>query len=162
MRTYAILTNNVVFRVEELSEVEAQERMQSSLVIDITDISPQPAALWQLVGNTLQAPPSNPVSAIDFVRYSIYKPALAFSQSLIENYVSENIALGITQAGKTKQVGEKLQKLVYWLQLGSLYEVLSEIEALKVDLDPALAPYITEARLNEVKSKVRSYLGLPQ
>ena len=53
-RYYALINNNVVTKVEVLSEEQVQEAARTnSLVIDIEDILPRPDVNWVLEGNTL-------------------------------------------------------------------------------------------------------------
>lgn len=90
----------------------------------------------------------------------IVKNAVDFGQELIIEFAGENVALGITQAGKTKQVADYLSDVTRYVQTGSLYEVISEIDRLISNgLSTDLEPYITLDRLNTFKQKIVDYLS---
>lgn len=87
------------------------------------------------------------------------KRAVEFGQELMIRFAGENVALGITQAGKTKEVADYLADVTRYLQTGSLYEVINEIDSLILAGIPSeLSPYITQVRMEEFKSKVNNYL----
>lgn len=103
--------------------------------------------------------------------------ALTFGQNLIIEFASENVALGITQSGKTSDVlaimEEKVEidsvnkpgvkvSILGTIQSGSLYESIKAIEyhilkAENGDYD-SLAPFITSERLTLFKVKIQTYL----
>jgi len=57
MRTYAIIENNRVVEIQEISDEDiASVASSRSCVIDIEDISPRPAVGWILEGNSLKLP----------------------------------------------------------------------------------------------------------
>lgn len=87
----------------------------------------------------------------------IVRQAIAFGQNLLVEFSSENIIMGITQDGMTKQVRQAMSEIILAIQTGSLYDAIDEI-----DLIPAEAKdgkYITDARLQEYKTKIQNYLG---
>jgi hypothetical protein len=74
-------------------------------------------------------------------------------------FASENVMMGITQAGKTKEVANYLTDVARHIQTGSLYEVINEIDRLKIEgLPQDLSPFITETRLDRFKQKILDYL----
>lgn len=161
MRAYALLKNNLVTEVRSMTDDECRQAMQQfDLVVDVEDIAPRPAVGWSLTGNQLSPTPVAPLDMNRYVKEVVYRPAVAFGKLLIEDFTTENIMMGITQAGKTKVVGEALEKLAFWASMGSLYEVLAEVERLKLTLDGSLAPFVTAERLDAFKAEVRTYLGL--
>lgn len=86
--------------------------------------------------------------------------AMKFGHDLVIEFAAENILLGITQAGKTKAVADYLEDILRYVQSGSLYEVLHEIDRLMHEGLPAeLAPFVTEARLLAFKNKILAYLA---
>lgn len=86
--------------------------------------------------------------------------AMDFGNNLILEFAAENILMGITQAGKTKDVADYLSSLMRYTQTGSLYEVMAEIDRLiQTGLPPNLSPFITEERLLSFKTKVLEYLA---
>jgi hypothetical protein len=90
---------------------------------------------------------------------SLINNAKMFANEIITTAIAENIAMGITQAGKTKLILDTLKDVYYYLQAGSLYEVLTAVDAITVTQE--MSPFITTARLTTFKNKIRVYLGLP-
>ena len=91
----------------------------------------------------------------------IVENAVAFGQNLIIEFATENVLMGITQAGKTKVVADYLQNVMRYAQSGSLYEVINEVNYLINETVPEnLSPFVTEVRLNSFKSKIETYLGI--
>lgn len=86
--------------------------------------------------------------------------ASIFGNNLIAKAIVENIAMGITQAGKTKAVADLFSNLQYYLKTGSLYAAVAEIDRMVNDgVDPSLDPFVTEERLNNYKSQIQAYLS---
>jgi len=87
--------------------------------------------------------------------------AIIFGQELIVTFATENVLMGITQAGKTKSVSDYLADVTRYTQTGSLYEVINEIDNLIIEGIPQdLDPFVNQARLESFKSKIQNYLGL--
>lgn len=87
------------------------------------------------------------------------KSAINFGQELILNFAAENVLMGITQAGKTKDVADYLADLTRYAQTGSLYEVINEIDRLQAaGLPVDLEPFITQTRLNNFKQQILDFL----
>jgi hypothetical protein len=101
-----------------------------------------------------------PADNIEAITNSILIPAQNFGQGLKNSFASENIGMGITQAGKTKLVADLLRNVDYYLSSGSLYEAMFEIDRLVYD--STFSPFITAARLLAFKNKIRRYCGLPE
>ena len=99
-------------------------------------------------------PPPDP----DAAYLNVVKNARAFGDSLINSSAASNIRYGITQAGKTKLIGDAVKEAVYYLQSGSLYEAMTAIDAIAVT--PEMSPFITAETLLMFKNKIRAYLGL--
>lgn len=90
---------------------------------------------------------------------AIIEGAMRFGQDMMVEYASENVLMGITQAGKTKAVADYLANVIRYMQTGSLYEVIHEIERLKADGIPSdLNPFVTTPRLDAFKQKIVDYL----
>lgn len=84
----------------------------------------------------------------------------AFVKKMIFEFAAENIALGITQAGKTKAVADELRDLNYYMRAYSLYEVVVEIDRLiAAGIDPTLSPFMTDARMTEFQNKILEFLA---
>jgi hypothetical protein len=90
----------------------------------------------------------------------VVREAINFFDELMIDYAADNVALGITQAGKTKSVADYLSNVMRYGQSGSLYEVINEIDSLKAAGVPVdLAPFITDARLDQFKQSILDYLS---
>jgi hypothetical protein len=100
-------------------------------------------------------PPPDPSA----VYLGIVKKTREFGESLMDSSAADNIRFGITQAGKTKLIGDAVRDVVYYLRSGSLYEAMTAIDAIVIT--PEMAPFITAENLVLFKNKIRAYLGLP-
>lgn len=86
--------------------------------------------------------------------------ARIFGNEIIVKAAVENVAMGITQAGKTKDVADLFANLQYYLTTGSLYAGIAEINRiLALGLDPSLAPFVTEERLISYRTQIENYLS---
>lgn len=86
--------------------------------------------------------------------------AIKFGQAMLVDFATENVLLGITQLGKTKEVSDYLADVTRYIQTGSLYEVINEIDRLiAAGLPVELEPFITESRLLLFKQKIVDYLS---
>jgi hypothetical protein len=89
----------------------------------------------------------------------IVQNARLFGDSLVVTFSAENILMGITQAGKTKVVSDYLADLSRYIQTGSLYEAVNEIDRLvSLGIPESLSPFITLERMDIFKNKIVSYL----
>jgi len=85
--------------------------------------------------------------------------AIKFGQTMLVEFATENILMGITQLNKTKEVSDYLADVTRYIQTGSLYEVVNEIDRLiAAGLPVELEPFITQTRLESFKSKILNYL----
>lgn len=99
-----------------------------------------------------------PIVTPDFTQ--IVKDAIDFGNELLVTFAAENVALGITQAGKTKEVADYLADVTRYIQTGSLYEVMNEIDRLIAEgLPLKLDPFISPNRINQFKNKIIEYLS---
>lgn len=88
--------------------------------------------------------------------------AITFGNNMIVQAAVENVLLGITQANKTKDVSDYLERLQLYLRTGSLYAALQEINSLLADSNRAslnLSPFVTDDRLNAYKASITTFLG---
>lgn len=88
MSTYAIIKNNQVTEVRELTEEQLHEELKSAqLAIDITNTNPVPQVGWILDGNTLVQAPDQPAIVPDFVTPRQIRIALIMSgnQSILDS-----------------------------------------------------------------------------
>lgn len=84
--------------------------------------------------------------------------AIAFGQKLLTEFAAENIALGITQAGKTKSVRMALADAQAALSTGSLYDAIAELKSIPEEVKDNT--FLTDARLLSAINKIETYLGL--
>lgn len=88
--------------------------------------------------------------------------AQLFGNELLNKFATENVLLGITQAGKTIEVTNYLHKLSHYVMTGSLYAALIEIATIIQDQNKSnLAPFITNDRMIEYKHIIQTYLQIP-
>lgn len=86
--------------------------------------------------------------------------ASCFGRALILDAAVENVELGITQAGKTRAVANYCSNIQRYLESGSLYAAIEELNRLILEVPPTeLSPFITVDRLNEYKSKIVTFLS---
>lgn len=86
--------------------------------------------------------------------------AVQFGNTLMIKFASENVLMGITQAGKTRAVADYLADATRYTQTGSLYEVVHEIDRLLGEgLPQELEPFITASRMNQIKQDILDYLS---
>jgi hypothetical protein len=101
-------------------------------------------------------------AALDAITYTeqVVGDAMDYGMQLAKEFAAENVRLGISQAGMTRTVRQKLADLFSALQTGSLkdaIDVAKETPALDKD-----ATFITDARLLSLVNKLEEYLGLPK
>jgi hypothetical protein len=90
--------------------------------------------------------------------------ASQFGQQLIVQYAAGNVLSGITQAGKTIPVATYMQTVAYYLNSGSLYAAITEINTMIADTSStktSLSPFVTNNILYTYLNKIQTYLGLP-
>lgn len=87
----------------------------------------------------------------------IVRAAIAFGNELIVEFSTENIMLGITQDGMTKQVRQNMSEVISALITGSLYDAIDEVDAIPESAKDG--KYITDERLQQYKAKIQEYLG---
>lgn len=83
-----------------------------------------------------------------------------FALKLQKKFVTENIALGITQLGLTEPVSVYLKDIIVDIMNTSFYEAINKIdEKINEGVPANLAPVITEQRLNNFKNIILEYLS---
>jgi hypothetical protein len=83
-----------------------------------------------------------------------------FGEQLIEDFAVGNLVLGIVSAGKTEAVTIYLHYLSHYIENGSLYAAVTEIDRILAEgVDTSLAPFVTIERLNEFKNRINNYLA---
>lgn len=94
-----------------------------------------------------------------FVRDTILSPAMQFGQNLIKEFASENIALGITQAGMTGAVRAVTADITSALNTGSLYDAIQAARSIPEESKDLT--FVTDSRLLIFINKIETYLGMP-
>jgi len=90
----------------------------------------------------------------------IVSKAIKFGNDLVIEFASENIMMGITQAGKTKDVADYTADVMRYIQSGSLYEVIHEVDRLiNEGIPQELSPFVTDQRMISFKNKILEYLN---
>lgn len=85
--------------------------------------------------------------------------SIDFGWQVLREFSTENVLLGITQAGMTNRVRQVTMEVINALSTGSLYDAIAQAKAIPPEhKDPV---FITDARLVKFINKVEEYLGLP-
>lgn len=151
---------NVIVADEAFINAATDFTSQYDSVVSLAGLIPEPGINWSYDGNAFT---DNRVPQLDMeavIKLKI-QSAILFGQKLLDDFATENVLAGITQAGKTGAVSDTLHKLSHYVGSGSLYEALNEIARLIVNgLDPNLAPFVTVARLTDYSNRIRQYLGI--
>lgn len=99
-------------------------------------------------------PPPDPVKLTE----GAVAAAVAFGQQMLVRFAAENVRLGITQAGKTRQVRETLGDVVLCLLTGSLYDAMALVRAVPAEKKDDV--FITDARLLSFINEIEAFLGM--
>jgi hypothetical protein len=110
--------------------------------------------LTNIVTNHSAAP-----SQEEYILQHVLIPARNFGQDIINQVITENITLGITQAGMTTFVRNVLRDATECLFTGSLYDAITVLKATPEENKDGV--YITDARLLYIVNKIELYLGRP-
>jgi hypothetical protein len=76
---------------------------------------------------------------------------------MVTQFAAENIAMGITQAGKTSLIGNALQQVNTYGSVGSLWEAYAALSY--VIITPEMAPFITADRINWMRNQLIQAIG---
>jgi len=79
-----------------------------------------------------------------------------FGEDLINEFIKENILMGITASGQTNAVRKALQETWQAIQTGSLHDAIYEAEQVT-----RTSPFLTEARLRAFINQIEAYLDMP-
>jgi len=80
----------------------------------------------------------------------------AFGASLVDEFTTENVLMGITASGQTNAVRKALYETWQAIETGSLHDAIYEAEQVT-----RTSPFLTETRLRAFINELESYLGLP-
>lgn len=84
--------------------------------------------------------------------------AKSFGDALMNEFITENIMLGITQDNMTGTVRKNMSEVISALQTGSLYDAIAEAKAIPAEKKDV--KYITDARLLSFVNKIETKLGI--
>lgn len=114
-----------------------------------------------------------PVTTAESLQAYLSASVFPFVQTVVTQIAAENIAMGITQAGKTADVlglfGKQFDigatypvSLKDTFDSGSLYVSLAVLQHMRDNpsVYDGLSPYITDARLLATKNKIEVFLGV--
>lgn len=124
---------------------------------DITNVN----AYYNSLTQAGEAAKLNP-STQQIVMGSI-ESAMSFGQQLTVQYAAQNVLAGITQAGKTQVVADYLQNVSYYMNAGSLYAAIDEMNTLIADTSDdktAVSPYVTNNILYSYMNQIQTYLEI--
>lgn len=76
---------------------------------------------------------------------------------MVTQFAAENIAMGITQAGKTGLIGNALQQVNTYGAVGSLWEAYAALS--NVVITPQMAPFLTADRIQWMKNQLIQAIG---
>ena len=147
---------------EALTEEQIQELQKSWQAVVSTDLPVQIG--WPFSGREVIPPVGT--DAAEMICLTVYDPLVAKLTKVRRRFIGENIAWGITQAGKTRLVGDFMKDVELWFSRASVYEVIQEIEKCKIALQndaalaTSLAPFVTVSRLDGYKLSVLQAAGL--
>ncbi len=86
-----------------------------------------------------------------------YNECLAIVQSayvawngMVQQFAAENIAMGITQAGKAQLIADALYQVMVYGSAGSLWQAYAELS--NVVITEEMAPYLTAARIEWMRN----------
>ena len=96
-------------------------------------------------------------TTLSICNYKIFE-ATNFATVLIQDFASENVALGITQLGLTSHVRKTLAEVTNCLFTASLYDSIEELRI----IDPAAldSTIMSAARLLVFRNKIETFLGI--
>lgn len=90
------------------------------------------------------------------VRASIRKSIIG-AQDIVEQFATENVLMGITEAGKTKLIADAVSPVMYYLQTGAVTVAIEELQAIQID--ETMAPFLTEVRRSQYVEKLQQLLA---
>lgn len=158
-----IIESSIITNIDYINKSDEDVYIYFEDTLSLTDKS----TLDSLVSN------HEHITTAESLKKYLEKSVFPFIDTLITTFAAENIALGITQAGKTGYVlglFEKHYNLgLYTVSLkgsfdtGSLYiakEVIQHVRDNPSEFN-GLDPYVNDTRLLEMKNKIETFLNLP-
>lgn len=89
--------------------------------------------------------------------------AIIFGQQIMVQYSAQNVAAGITQAGQTEAVASYLSQMITYLNTGSLYAAITQINVYIADTSSTkqgLSPFVTNDILYTYLNLIQAYLQI--
>lgn len=90
--------------------------------------------------------------------HSVRESAMIFGKKIIDDFVEENIMLGITQANMTNSVRKILREVKDALTTGSLKDAIYELRQIPSDSKDGI--FINNTRILAVINKLETYLEI--
>ena len=98
------------------------------------------------------------ISDVAFARCTqVVNNAINGWHNLVVTVAAENIAMGISQQGKTKLVADTLMTVMLYGSTGSLLQAYQALDAIVIT--PEMAPYITEDRRIWMKHQIMKIIA---
>lgn len=69
---------------------------------------------------------------------------------MVQQFATENIVMGITQAGKTQLIADALQQVLLYGSSGSLWQAYAALS--NVVITPEMAPFLTADRIEYMRN----------
>lgn len=91
--------------------------------------------------------------------------SVIFGAELIQAFKKANVMAGITVYNKTKPVSDYLHWMNHYLEQGSLYAAIQQIDIYLADSGRAalnLSPFVTDTILTKCKNDIQDYLRIPR
>jgi len=88
---------------------------------------------------------------------SVFRKSIIGVQDIVEQFATENVLMGITEAGKTKLISDTVAQVMYYCQTGALFEAVNALQA--IELTEPMAPFLTETRRTEYVQKFQALLA---
>lgn len=84
--------------------------------------------------------------------------ALNYWQQMIITFAAENIAMGITQAGKTQLISDALYQVSVYGSQGSLWQAYNALS--EVVVTPEMAPFLTQDRISWMRNSMITIIAM--
>lgn len=84
---------------------------------------------------------------------TMFKGLRVLWQDLADDFAADNAKKGITGKGKTKQVADKFDRVVFYLNANAPTEALRELDLIQTDVE-----FITPAVITDMKNKINAFL----
>lgn len=89
---------------------------------------------------------------------AIVTTALSYWQQMIVIVAAENIAMGITQAGKTLLISNAMEQVALYGSQGSLWEAYNALNDIVVT--PEMAPFLTADRIQWMRNQMIAVIAM--